>query len=117
LGIVTNGSLEVQYAKIDTLHIRHYFDCIVISEEVGFRKPDPMIFVKAAEMLSMEPKECIYIGDLYNTDAVGAKKAGMKSCWFNPHGHQAPDGDVGPDYEIRNLLELLTILENFQPLE
>ena len=41
LGIITNGSLNAQKTKIDSLGIGHYFTRISISEEMGIKKPDP----------------------------------------------------------------------------
>jgi putative hydrolase of the HAD superfamily len=40
------------------------FDAVVISGEVGMRKPEPRIFLHAAELLSMSPAECVFIDDL-----------------------------------------------------
>jgi FMN phosphatase YigB (HAD superfamily) len=51
------------------------------------------------------------VGDSYNTDIAGAKKAGMQTCWFNPKGASLSQKDVKPDFEIRVLYEILGILE------
>jgi putative hydrolase of the HAD superfamily len=40
------------------------FDAVVISAEVGMRKPEPRIFLHAAELLGLEPQECIFIDDI-----------------------------------------------------
>jgi len=110
LGIVSNGSLEIQNSKLETLNIKHYFECIILSEEVGFRKPDPRIFWVATNSLSVDSNECLYIGDLIEVDVLGAKNAGMLSCWFNRREAQIAESNVRPDYEIKNLRELLDIL-------
>ena len=111
LGIVSNGWPDVQYRKLETLGIKHLFDCIVLSEEIGIRKPDPGIFWRAAELLARVPEECLYVGDSYNTDIPGAKKAGMQACWFNPHDLGPPQTDTEPDFEIRALDEILVVLD------
>jgi putative hydrolase of the HAD superfamily len=110
LGIVSNGSPEVQYSKLDTLGIRHLFECIVISEELGHRKPDPRIFLEATKLLSRLPEECIYIGNLFETDILGAKNAGLKACWLNRRDPLTARMDIEPDYEVKNLRGLLDIL-------
>ncbi|RZT28066.1 putative hydrolase of the HAD superfamily/hydrolase [Kribbella sp. VKM Ac-2569] len=52
------------------------FDDIVISGEVGLRKPEPEIFKLAAERLGLEPAECVFVDDLQlNVD--GARAVGM----------------------------------------
>jgi epoxide hydrolase-like predicted phosphatase len=40
------------------------FDAIVISGEVGMRKPEPRIFLHAAQLLGLEPRECVFIDDI-----------------------------------------------------
>lgn len=110
LGVISNGSRDVQYQKLETLGIKDLFHCIVLSEEVGIRKPDPRIFWKATTSLDMEPEECLYVGDSYGTDILGAKKAGMQTCWFNPK-NLLPQEDVEPDFEIHTLDEILGFLE------
>nr|WP_315987036.1 HAD family phosphatase [Actinomadura sp. HBU206391] len=40
------------------------FDCVVISAEIGMRKPDEGIFRHALESLGLEPDECVFIDDI-----------------------------------------------------
>lgn len=110
LGIVSNGLPDVQYRKLETLGIRHLFDCVVLSEELGIRKPDPRIFWHATGLLGREPEECLYVGDSYTADVVGGKKAGVQVCWFNPGGLHPAQVGVESDYEIRTLDKILEIL-------
>lgn len=110
LGIVSNGSLEVQFQKLITLNIKYLFNCIILSEEVGIRKPDPRIFLKAANSLAREPKECLHIGDSYDADILGAKNAGIRACWFNPRGLPLSQDKIKPDFEIGSLNEIPNIL-------
>ena len=51
LGVISNGSPDVQYRKLETLGIKDLFSCIVLSEEIGIRKPDAGIFQKAIALL------------------------------------------------------------------
>jgi putative hydrolase of the HAD superfamily len=55
LGIITNGSVHWQHAKIDFAGIRSHFDTIVVSDEVGIKKPDSLIFQMALDRLSVQP--------------------------------------------------------------
>lgn len=52
------------------------FDDVVISGEVGLRKPDPAIFALAAQRLSVKPTDCVFVDDLDRNIAV-AEEAGM----------------------------------------
>lgn len=110
LGVVSNGFPDEQYRKLKALNIKHLFDCIVLSGEIGIQKPNPRIFWKATALLARKPRECLYVGDSYETDIIGAKKAGMWTCWFNP-GNLVPSQEhVKSDFEISVLDEILRIL-------
>jgi HAD superfamily hydrolase (TIGR01509 family) len=114
LGIVSNGAPDVQYRKLETLGLRQWFECIVLSEELGIRKPDPRIFWHATGLLGREPEECLCVGNSYAADIVGGKKAGVRVCWFNPGGLRPAQVGVESDYEIRTLDEILEILKEAQ---
>lgn len=108
LGIVSNGFPDVQYTKLATLGIRHLFGCVVLSEELKIAKPDPRIFLHAADLLGTAAEGCLYVGDSYESDVVGAKRAGMHTCWFNPQA--LPAGDIKPDIQVHTLQDLLPLL-------
>jgi epoxide hydrolase-like predicted phosphatase len=57
----------------------HLFDAVVISGEVGMRKPEPRIFRHAAELLDLEPEHCVFVDDLEAnvTAAVGCGMTGV----------------------------------------
>lgn len=52
------------------------FDAVVISGEVGLRKPDPAIFRLAAERVGLEPSDCVFVDDL-DLNIVAAERLGM----------------------------------------
>lgn len=110
VGVVSNGMPDVQYRKLETIGLRDVFSCIILSEEVGIRKPDPRIFYHAAYLLHMQPLECLYVGDSYTNDIVGSKAAGMLACWLNREPTTPEKEDVQADFVISNLEELAEIL-------
>ena len=110
VGIVSNAFPDVQYHKIDSLGVRELFRCILLSEEVGVRKPAPAIFAEGCRLLGTAPGETLYVGDSYGNDVVGARDAGLVSCWFNPGGAPLEPGNARPDVEIRGLNELGEVL-------
>lgn len=61
-----------------------YLDPILVSSEVGVEKPDRRIFEKALELSGEDPRECLYVGDNYYDDGVGASQVGMAFCILNP---------------------------------
>ena len=111
LGVISNGLPDVQYRKIETIGLKGVFSSIVLSEEIGIRKPDPRIFQRAADSLRIRLPECLYVGDSYHDDVIGAKTAGMQVCWYNCRS--APPGKTGiqADFVIADIKELSGILE------
>jgi putative hydrolase of the HAD superfamily len=82
IGILTNGNVQVQNAKIDALGLRDVLDTIVISEAVGLKKPDPAIFALAVANLGVDAASTLFVGDNPEVDIVGATNAGLQTCWF-----------------------------------
>jgi putative hydrolase of the HAD superfamily len=59
-----------------------YFKTILISGELGYRKPHLMVFEELAKGLGVEKGEIIYTGDDPEPDIHGASKAGLNPVWF-----------------------------------
>lgn len=72
LVIITNGPSNAQWEKINKLGLNmgknSLFDCILVSGDLGFEKPDKKIFYAACSYLCLEPSSCIMIGDKLETD-------------------------------------------------
>jgi putative hydrolase of the HAD superfamily len=52
------------------------FDAVVISAEVGMRKPEERIFLHAAKVIGLAPDECVFIDDL-EANVAAAEAVGM----------------------------------------
>lgn len=109
VGIVSNSFADVQYRKLNTLDLLSEMSCIILSDETGLRKPNPEIFTRAALKLEVEPSECLYVGDSYVNDIIGAANAGMLTCWFNRDNKTIENLIPQPDFIIRELKELIDI--------
>ncbi|MFW6041270.1 MAG: HAD family hydrolase [Thermoplasmatota archaeon] len=112
LGVISNGSKSIQLQKLESMGLKNHFKIIVLSEEIGIRKPEKKIFENAASQFDLSSNRCMYVGNLYETDVVGANNAGMLSCWLNQHGRELPPNGIEPDFRIRELVELLEVLHN-----
>jgi putative hydrolase of the HAD superfamily len=112
LGLVTNTSLphSIIVEEFQRLALDEYFDTVVCSSEIVFRKPDRAMFEVALRALKVSPEEAMFVGDDYHADIVGAKQVGMKTVWLNPKRHPVP-GEVRPDYDIAGLEEILELAE------
>ncbi|UOQ46401.1 HAD family hydrolase [Halobacillus salinarum] len=81
IGMITNGKGQFQMDNIEMLQIDKYLDTILISEWEGVKKPDPVIFKRAAEKLNVYPEECVFIGDHVDNDVKASQAVGMKAVW------------------------------------
>ncbi len=108
--IVTNGLSEVQNPRLESAGMNKYFEFIVISDEIGFPKPQIEFFEKCHEMMAYPEKESILvIGDTLSSDIKGANDFGYKSCWFN-HDDINNETSIIPDLEVKKLTELFRFL-------
>jgi len=110
VGLITNGKTSIQYGKIDRLGIRGELDLILVSEEAGFKKPDPRIFELALHRLRLLPEECIYIGDHPVNDMEGAAKIGMSTIWIKVNQPWREGITSKPLHTIHQLDELIGLV-------
>lgn len=116
IGIITDGLAIKQWEKLIRLGLQHFFDAVVVSQEVGFEKPDMRIYEAACEKLGMDANECMYVGDRLDTDVTGANRAGMQSVRIlrGRYRGQVPKGlQERPSFEIQRMEELLDILKRW----
>ncbi|MCB0456949.1 MAG: YjjG family noncanonical pyrimidine nucleotidase [Flavobacteriaceae bacterium] len=97
LHIITNGFEEVQHLKLKNSGILPYFKTVTTSEEVGLKKPNPVIFQKALEKAVAHPKISIMIGDTFEADILGAEAVGMETLFYNYRNESIP-----PQYRVIN---------------
>lgn len=82
IGIVTNGFLETQQLKIESMELSKYTDNFIITEEIGVMKPHPRVFDVATEKAGSKREQILYVGDSYSSDIMGGRNAGWKTAWF-----------------------------------
>ena len=83
LAILTNGSPVSQRRKLESTGILGLFELSVVSGEVGINKPDSRIFDYMCKMLHVDAQDCVYIGDNYAVDVLGARSAGWNAIYLN----------------------------------
>jgi putative hydrolase of the HAD superfamily len=110
LGLISNGKKQFQRENLIALGIAEYFDTILISEEIGLRKPDPRIFQKGLDHLSVVAEESIFVGDHPENDVKAARAAGMLGVWKRDEYW----ADAEADFVIDDLEELLNIIERLR---
>ncbi|MGM0590407.1 MAG: HAD family hydrolase [Halobacteriota archaeon] len=77
LGLLTNGPVVAQRAKLDRLPWTDAFDVRLVTGELDAGKPDAAAFEALLEALGTTPEETVYVGDDVDADVAGASAAGM----------------------------------------
>lgn len=111
LYLVSNGTATVQDQRLRDSDLSRFFQKIFISERVGADKPSKEFFDRCfAQIPGFSPDQGLIIGDSLTSDMRGGNNAGLHTCWFNPK-KKPRRGDIPVAFEIRELSELLEILE------
>jgi putative hydrolase of the HAD superfamily len=107
LAVVSNFDYSpTALAILEAAGVRDLFAAIVVSDQVGWRKPRPDIFRYALEVTGATPAHTLFVGDKVELDVAGAQGVGMDAAWMNPEREPLPAGARPPEYEIRDLAEL-----------
>jgi HAD superfamily hydrolase (TIGR01509 family) len=116
LGICSNFThAETARRILSEDGLAEHLDAVVISEEVGRRKPRAEIFAALAEALGAAPREILHAGDNLSADVAGAAAAGMRSAWVTrrvPNAERVLAEWTGarPDFVVAELAELEAIV-------
>ncbi len=114
LGLISNTIFPARYhlKELERFGLLPYFDSVLFSSAVGYKKPHPEIFIQALNRLKVEPEESVFIGDKLIEDVGGAKNLGMRGILKYKEGrdYTAP---IIPDKVIKDLVELPEVIRNF----
>lgn len=89
-------------------------DAVVLSSEVGKRKPHPAIFERALADLDVRAEEALFVGDRLEADVAGASRAGMKTVqavWFRADDASV---EVEPDFQAFTQMDVLNVVERLR---
>lgn len=106
LGLISNSDGSVA-GSIKKLGLTKFFECILDSHVVGVEKPDPKIFEIALTQLNLAAERCVYIGDNYDRDVIGARRVGITPILLDPFDVVAEQDVV----KIKTLGELTKVLQ------
>lgn len=107
LGVITNAEAKLQRAKLAAFGLDRRLPALVASSEVGVAKPLPGIFAAACRLVGLPPGRIAYVGDRLETDARGARDAGMLGIWLNRDTEVPGVEDVPTISTLTELVDLL----------
>ncbi len=116
IGLISNTGItpgRIIKEVMKKYNILKYFQTTIFSDEIGYYKPSAVLFQEALKQLQSKPENSIHIGDLLDTDVKGAKDYGMLSIWFNDM-NQKRQSDIVPDFEVKNMREIIKIINSLK---
>jgi len=108
LAIISNATSNLCRRILKENGLDKFFQVIVISRDLGIRKPDPRIFRYTLEKLQVKPDEAVHVGDSVE-DIIGAKRTGMRAIWIKEEDEEN-SGEA--DRVIHALTELPRTIES-----
>jgi putative hydrolase of the HAD superfamily len=113
LAAVSDGQHAYAYQELHAVGLLDYFDPIVVSGELGYRKPDRRLYGRALSRMNLSPWEVLFVGDSLYRDIYGAKRMGIKTVWFKNRENGDERRKAEPDYIIYDFRELLNAVRFF----
>ncbi len=114
LGLVSNFAYPPAIKQtLRKFGLSKFFDVVVISGDIGWRKPNPKIFEKALRALHVSASEAVFVGDAPLHDIAGARQVGMKTVLLRRLGEKETVDTGSPDEIISGLEELLMTLQDY----
>jgi putative hydrolase of the HAD superfamily len=92
VGLITVCSEDVELLWPESEFAGH-FDAEVFSSQIGLSKPDPRIYLHCCELLGVEPRDAVFVGDGANDELAGALRVGMDAILI----HREGEGPLWPE--------------------
>jgi putative hydrolase of the HAD superfamily len=117
LGLISNFTYApVIYVGLRRLAINQFFNAVLVSADVGWRKPSERIFGEASRRLGAKPEETVYVGDSPLEDIKGAKALGMRTVFVPSQFYSLEflhENHVAPGIVVKDICELHHKFEQF----
>lgn len=119
LALLSNATATTAFI-VSSLHLRDRFDQLLLSYEIGCKKPDPVFFQKTLERTRALAGDSLFIGDGANRELDAAVEAGIDALRIShpvkAHTFINKDTLSSPDHkEVHSFKELLSLEELREP--
>jgi putative hydrolase of the HAD superfamily len=114
LAALTDAQSAWALPEMKAVHIAGYFHPIIVSGDLGYRKPDIRIFRAVLDELNMPPENVLFVGNDMYCDIYGASQAGMKTVFFSSNQGRKKISGKEPDYIIYQFAELRQAIRFFE---
>lgn len=111
IGLLSNARSDWAVREIlEHLDLTKYFDVILTSAAVGFRKPRPEPFRHVLERLGLSAGEAVMIGNSIEADVVGARSLGIKTI-HAIFGDSVDEGNADPDVAVSAVPDVVSAIK------
>ena len=111
LALVSNCALGTD-KLIEKLGLTGFFNCIILSYQIGVRKPERRMYLEALKCLELEAHDCIFVADEIS-DLEGAREIGLRTMLVRQGFstfQEAKDINFKPDFQISQISEITRFL-------
>lgn len=111
IGVLSNARSDWAIREIvERLNLTKYFDAIVTSAAVGFRKPRPEPFQRILKLLDLDASEVVMIGNSMEADIAGARPLGIRTIRVT--FDDSADGDgADPDLTVLTVADIVPAIK------
>lgn len=106
MAAVSDGQTLWALPELRSVGLAGYFPNLLVSGNLGFRKPDRRMFEWALNQLDLSAREVLFVGNDMYRDVYGAKEAGMRTVFFKSNQGDQENHGAEPDYIIYKFREL-----------
>ncbi len=110
LAVISDAPAREAWLRLCYLNFHHLFDHVVTFDDTGERKPSPLPFRRALDLLQVQAREALMVGDWAERDIVGAAQLGNTTV-FARYGDAFGTVETHADYEINDVSELLQVID------
>ncbi len=115
VGLLSNFTFSpVVYSSLRQFGVSKYFNTVVVSHDIGWRKPSKYIFKDTLSKLQVNACEAVYIGDNPVEDIEGAQEAGLRTVFVASQFYSTNDlskNKVKPHFVATDLKEVCEKLD------
>lgn len=106
MAALSDGQSVWALPELREVGLLEYFECFLISSDLGYRKPDPRMFEKILERMELAASEVLFIGNDMYRDVFGARRLGIKTVFFRSNQGEQRNMGAEPDYIIDHFAQL-----------
>lgn len=93
MAALSDGQSVWALPELRSVGLEKYFDPVIVSGDLGFRKPDPRMFELLLSQMELSPDEILFVGNDMYRDIFGAGQLGIRTVFFRSNqGDQRPAG-------------------------